>query len=91
LSTNVIENSYRNVRRKLGRVTRYRAETDQASRWMAYALGEAEKGFRRIQGYAGLKHLKAALARPSEPCSGASAKTEGAQATGGEADAPEDG
>jgi len=73
LSTNVIENSYRNVRRKLGRVTRFRAETDQSSRWLAYALDEAEKGFRRIQGHAGLKHLKAALARPSQSSSGASA------------------
>lgn len=73
LSTNVIENSYRNARRKLGRVTRFRAETDQASRWMAYALTEVEKGFRRIQGYAALKHLKAALARPSVPSSEASA------------------
>ena len=72
LSTNVIENSYRNVRRKLGRVTRFRAETDQASRWMAYALDEAEKGFRRIQGYADLKYLKAALGRPGVPSSEAS-------------------
>ena len=69
----MIENSFRNVRRKLGRVTRFRAETDQSSRWLAYALDEAEKGFRRIQGHAGLKHLKAALARPSQASSGASA------------------
>ena len=33
-----------NTRRKLGRVTRFRAETDQASRWLSYALLEAEKG-----------------------------------------------
>lgn len=38
LSTNMIENSFLNTRRKLGRVTRFRAETDQASRWLAYAL-----------------------------------------------------
>lgn len=63
LSTNIIENSFRNVRRKIGRVTRFRPETDQASRWLAYALDEAEKGFRRIQGYADLKYLKAALSR----------------------------
>ena len=67
LSTNIIENTYLNVRRKIGRVTRFRAETDQASRWLAYALGEAEKGFRRIQGYADLKYLKAALGRPAAP------------------------
>jgi transposase-like protein len=50
LSTNAIENSFLNTRRKLGRVTRFRAETDQASRWLSYALLEAEKGFRRISG-----------------------------------------
>jgi putative transposase len=72
LSTNVIENSYRNTRRKIGRVTRYRAETDQASHWLAFALSEAEKGFRRIQGYADLKYLKAALARRDVPASAAS-------------------
>ncbi len=44
LSTKVIENSFRNVRRKLGRVARFRAETDQASRWMAYALDEGGEG-----------------------------------------------
>lgn len=43
LSTNAIENSFRNTRRKLGRVTRFRAETDQATRWLAFALTEVEK------------------------------------------------
>ena len=55
LSTNAIENSFLNTRRKLGRVTRFRAETDQASRWLSYALLEAEKGFRRIRGHADLR------------------------------------
>lgn len=68
LSTNAIENSFLNTRRKLGRVTRFRAETDQASRWLSYALLEAEKGFRRISGHASLPSLIAALARP-EPTS----------------------
>ena len=63
LSTNIIENSFRNTRRKIGRVTRFRAETDQASRWLAYALQEAEKGFRRIAGYADLGKLATALER----------------------------
>jgi len=68
LSTNIIENSFRNTRRKIGRVTRFRAETDQASRWLAYALQEAEKGFRRIAGYADLGELATALERStSEP------------------------
>jgi transposase-like protein len=61
LSTNAIENSFRNTRRKLGRVTRFRAETDQATRWLAFALTEVEKGFRRITGYADLPKLIAAL------------------------------
>lgn len=66
LSTNAIENPFLNVRRKIGRVTRWRAETDQASRWMAYGLMEAERGFRRIRGCANLSKLKSALSRPVE-------------------------
>jgi transposase-like protein len=61
LSTNAIENSFLNTRRKLGRVTRFRAETDQASRWLSYALLAAAKGFQRISGYRDLPHLLAAL------------------------------
>ncbi len=64
LSTNAIENSFRNTRRKLGRVTRFRAETDQATRWLAFALTEVEKGFRRISGHKDLPHLVVALERP---------------------------
>lgn len=61
LSTNAIENSFLNTRRKIGRVTRFRAETDQATRWLAFALVEVEKGFRRISGHADLPKLIAAL------------------------------
>jgi putative transposase len=64
LSTNLIENSFRNTRRKLGRVTRFRAETDQASRWLAYALLEVEKGFNRLSGWRDLPALARALERP---------------------------
>ena len=64
LSTNAIENSFRNTRRKLGRVTRFRADTDQATRWLSFALTEVEKGFRRISGYADLPKLITALERP---------------------------
>jgi len=63
LSTNAIENAFRNVRSKLERVTRWRPETDQASRWLAYGLLEAERGFRRIQHYDALPALAAALRR----------------------------
>jgi putative transposase len=66
LSTNAIENSFRNTRRKLGRVTRFRAETDQATRWLAFALTEVEKGFRRISGYKDLSYLMTALEPPKE-------------------------
>ena len=67
LSTNAIENSFRDTRRKLGRVTRFRAETDQATRWLAFALTEVEKGFRRISGHKDLPHLVATLERKQEP------------------------
>ncbi|MBM4165186.1 MAG: IS256 family transposase [Lentisphaerae bacterium] len=63
LSTNLIENPFRNVRRKIGRVTRWRAETDQPSRWLSYALLEAERGFRRIRHHGDLPQLAAALKR----------------------------
>jgi transposase-like protein len=61
LSTNVIENAFLNTRRKLGRVTRFRAETDQAERWTACSLLQAEKGFRRIKHWHDLAHLAQAL------------------------------
>lgn len=63
LSTNSIENSILNMRRVQGRVTRWRPETDMASRWMACAMLEAEKGFRRIQGYRQMHRLVDALNR----------------------------
>ena len=66
LSTNAIENTFLNTRRKLGRVTRFRVETDQASRWLSYALLEAEKGYRRISGYTDLPLLIAALQQVKE-------------------------
>ena len=64
LSTNLIENSFRNMCRKLGQVIRFRAETDQVSRWLAFALMEVEKGFRRLQGWRDLPSLAEALERP---------------------------
>lgn len=70
LSTNAIENSFRNTRRKLGRVTRFRAETDQATRWLAFALTEVEQGFQRISGYADMPALLAALERGEQGFAG---------------------
>jgi len=75
LSTNLIECPFRNVRRKLERVSRWQAETDQPSRWLAYGLTEAERGFRRVRGAADLKALRTALAKPtaeSRSCAAAS-------------------
>lgn len=66
LSTNAIENSFRNTRNKLGRVTRFRAETDQATRWLSFALIEVEKGFRRISGHRDLPKLIEALERKND-------------------------
>lgn len=65
LSTNCIENPFRNTRAKIGRVKRWRAETDQAERWLAYALLGAEKGFRRIQGYRQIPELLKSLGWPA--------------------------
>jgi putative transposase len=61
LSTNIIENGLRNVRGKIGRVTRWRKETNQAPRWIGMALTEIEKGFRRLAGYRDLSALTEAL------------------------------
>jgi len=66
LSTNAIENSIGNIRRKLGRVTRWREETDQPRRWLAVALTEAEKGFHKLSGYRDLPALAAALTKKNE-------------------------
>ena len=66
LSTNIIENSIRNIRGKLGRVTRWREETDQPRRWLAMALTEVEKGFRKLAGYRELPWLARALERKPE-------------------------
>lgn len=68
LSTNCIENPYRNVRAKLRRVCRWRSNSPMAERWMADALLQAEAGFHRIKGYQELAKLAAALdRRPDSP------------------------
>jgi len=64
LSTNGIENIFRSSRLKLGRVTRWRKTTDQPDRWLAYALCEAEKGFRRLKGWRDIPELLAGLKWP---------------------------
>lgn len=63
LSTNCIENLFKNLRRHIGRVCRWREETDQADRWMASGLLLASKGFRRISGYREIPAFIGALER----------------------------
>jgi putative transposase len=58
-TTNVIESSQSGVRRRTGRICRWRANMPQ--RWVAAAFLETEKHFRRITGYRELWALKAIL------------------------------
>jgi len=67
LNTNCIENPFRNVRAKIRRVCRWRPETEMPSKWMAYALLEAERGFRRINNYKDLEKLAKILESFSPP------------------------
>ena len=63
LSTNCIENVFKNLRRHIGKVCRWRESTDQADRWLASGLILASKGFRRIVGHKHLPELVQALER----------------------------
>lgn len=63
LSTNHIENVMKNLRKHLGRVKRWRAETDMPARWVASGLLLAEQGFRRVRGYKEFSTLMEALNR----------------------------
>ena len=67
LNTNCIENPFRNVRAKTRRVSRWRTDTNMASKWLAYALLEAERGFRRINHCKDMKHLAKILQSFSPP------------------------
>jgi putative transposase len=61
LSTNYIENVFKNLRRHLGRVSRWRENTDQADRWLASGIILASQGFHRIKGHKKLPQLIEAL------------------------------
>jgi transposase-like protein len=63
LSTNAIENAFLNLRRHIGRVCRWRSNTDQADRWVASGLYLSEKTFHRIPGCNDMDKLEAALAK----------------------------
>ena len=64
LITNSIENTFRNTRRKINRVTRWPENTEQASNWLAYALLTAEKGFNKVKGCSEMPRLMEALKVP---------------------------
>ena len=59
-TTNVIDNVHSGMRRRTGRVTRWR-DGSMAVRWAAASFLDAEKGYRRIMGYKDLWMLKAHL------------------------------
>ena len=61
LSTNCIENVFKNLRRHIGRVCRWRESTDQADRWLASGLILASEGFHKIAGHRDLPLLIKAL------------------------------
>ena len=61
-TTNIIENPNGAVRRVTRRICRWR-NAQMVLRWMASAYLEAEKCFRRIQGYRDLWVLSSALGR----------------------------
>lgn len=61
LSTNVIENAIRNLRRHIGRVCRWRHENDHPERWIASGLKLAGRGFRKVHGHRDLNSLVHAL------------------------------
>ena len=63
-TTNIIENPNGAVRRVTGRICRWR-DPQMVLRWMASAYLEAERSFRRIQGYRDLWVLSTALGRAS--------------------------
>jgi putative transposase len=57
-TTNSIENVNSNIRRTLRRVKRWR-DGGMIKRWVAAALVEAERGFRRLRGFKGMPGLVA--------------------------------
>jgi transposase-like protein len=61
-STNIIENANGTIRRVTKRIKNFQS-ADQALRWTATALTQAETGFRRLRGHSQLWMLEAALNR----------------------------
>lgn len=61
LSTNSIENVFKNLRRHIGRVCRWRENTAQADLWLASGIKLAQQGLRKIRNHQELPKLIAAL------------------------------
>ena len=57
-STNPIESAFSIVKQKVCRVKNWRTSPDQALRWSAVTLLDAEKRFRRVKGFKDIKHLE---------------------------------
>lgn len=64
-TTNPIENLNSSIRRTTRRVRRWR-DGKMIKRWVATALMEAQRGFRRLRGYKGMPALIAALTKNAE-------------------------
>jgi putative transposase len=60
-TTNLIESPFSHTRKVLRNVKRWRSNSNQAQRWTATALLEAEKRFRAVKGYRSMSVLKSAL------------------------------
>lgn len=65
-TTNPIENFNGGVRHVSRRVKRWRGGS-MILRWVAAAVGEAEKGFRRLKGHRDMPTLVAALSKHERP------------------------
>ena len=86
LTTNLIENFFRNWREATGNVKRWNEQEDMVPRWMASGLLWAEAGFRRIRHAEDLPLLAAALAlsTPSSAAAGAAASSSVPSASAGQ-------
>jgi len=64
----VRSNVFKNLRRHIGRVCRWRTQSDQGDRWMASGLKLAEAGFRRIVAHSDFPALVQALEKSEAKC-----------------------
>jgi transposase-like protein len=60
-TTNLIESSFSFVRKVLRNVKRWQSNTDQAQRWIAAAVLQMQRRFRKLKGYRSMTVLRSAL------------------------------